>query len=223
MAELWDLGGEEGGWSPLFSRSFNDWKLEGVQIFLQVIQGKRGISNQKDVLLMKDVKGSCFSVKHFYLQLAPMRDSLFPFRFVWNPWVPTKVGFFAWEASWGKVLTLNQLKKRGRTLANWCFLCGEGEETVNHLLIHCSKARMLWELFLAIFGVNWVFPFLVKEALLSWHGSFVGKHRKKAWMTAPLCIFWTIWWERNRLVFEDGNISINRMKSTFLCNLWSWA
>ena len=81
--------------------------------------------------------------------------------------MPTKVGFFAWEASWGKVLTLDQLKKRGRTLANRCFLCGEREETVNHLLIHCSKARMLWELFLAIFGVNWVFPFLVKETLLS--------------------------------------------------------
>ena len=41
-------------------------------------------------------------------------------------------------------------------------------------------------------------------------------------MIAPLCIFWTLWWERNRLVFEGVNISINRMKSTFLCNLWSW-
>ena len=41
-------------------------------------------------------------------------------------------------------------------------------------------------------------------------------------MTAPLCIFWTIWRERNRLVFEDVNISVNRMKYTFLCNLWSW-
>ena len=26
--------------------------------------------------------------------------------------MPTKVGFFAWEGSWGKVLTLDQLKKR---------------------------------------------------------------------------------------------------------------
>ena len=57
------------------------------------------------------------------------------------------------------------------------------------------------------------------ERDLSWQGSFVGKRCKKAWMIAPLCIFWTLWRERNRLVFEGVNISINRMKSTFLCNL----
>ena len=28
---------------------------------------------------------------------------------VLNPWVPPKVSFFAWEATWGKVLTLDQL------------------------------------------------------------------------------------------------------------------
>ena len=135
--------------------------------------------------------------------------------------MPTKVGFFAWKASWGKVLTLDQLKKRGRALANRCFLCEEGEETIDHLLLHCSKAKILSDLLLAIFGVSWVFPLSVKETLLSWHGSFVGKRRKKAWMAAPLCIFWTIWRERNRLVFEDVIISINMMKSTFLCSLLS--
>ena len=87
------------------------------------------------------------------------------------------------------MLTLDQLKKRGRALANRCFLCGEGEETVGHLLLHCSKAKILWDLLLAIFGVSWVFPLSLKENLLSWHGSFVGKRRKKAWMVAPLCIF----------------------------------
>ena len=37
--------------------------------------------------------------------------------------MPTKVAFFAWEASWGKVLTLDQLQRRGHSLANRCFLC----------------------------------------------------------------------------------------------------
>ena len=53
------------------------------------------------------------------------------------------------------MLTLDHIKKRGRALANGCFFCGE-EETVDHLLIHCTKARLLWELLLAIFGVPFV-------------------------------------------------------------------
>ena len=76
------------------------------------------------------------------------------------------------------MLILDQLKKRERALANRCFLCGEEEETVDHLLIHRSKARLLWDPFLAIIGVNWVFPMMVKEILLSWHVTFVGKKHK---------------------------------------------
>ena len=98
------------------------------------------------------------------------------------------MGFFAWEASWGKVLNLDHLKKKEKALANKCFLCGE-EETVGHLLVHCPKARVLWDLLLAIVGVNWVFLLSIKETLLSWGGTFVGKKHKKAWMAAPLCIF----------------------------------
>ena len=55
---------------------------------------------------------------------------------------------------WGKVLTLDQLKRRGWNLANRCFLCCAEEEMINHILIHCSKARVLWELVFALFGVN---------------------------------------------------------------------
>ena len=77
--------GRRGGWSPCFSRSFNDWELKEVRSFLHVIQGKRVISNQEDLLLMKDVKDGRFSVKLFYKHLVLARDPLFPFHFVWNP------------------------------------------------------------------------------------------------------------------------------------------
>ena len=95
MADLWNPIEEEGGWSPPFSRSFNDWELEEFQSFFSIIQRKRVISSGEDGLLMKDVKDGHFNVKLFYLLLASARDLLFPSLLVWNPWVPTKVGFFA--------------------------------------------------------------------------------------------------------------------------------
>ena len=82
------------------------------------------------------------------------------------------------------MLTLYHLKKRGRVLANRSFLCEEEEGLIEHLLVHCSKARVMWDLLLAIVGVTWVFPKLVREILLSWCEAFVRKRRNKAWMAA---------------------------------------
>ena len=50
---------------------------------------------------------------------------------------------------------------------------------------------------------------------------FVGKKRVKVWKVAPLCLFWTVWKERNMLAFENEDFSIQRLKYSFVCNLWS--
>ena len=49
----------------------------------------------------------------------------------------------------------------------------------------------------------------------------MGKKRRKAWMAAPLCLFWMVWKERNKIAFVNEDISIQRMKNSFVCNLWS--
>jgi hypothetical protein len=36
----------------------------------------------------------------------------------------------------GRILTVDILKRRGLSLANWCCLCKKSDETVNHILIH---------------------------------------------------------------------------------------
>ena len=105
---------------------------------------------------------------------------------------------------------------------NRCYLCGNDEENVNHLLIHCTVASVLWGIVLSLFGAQWVFPETVKEAVISWKGSFVGKKREKIWRSIPLFIFWMVWKERNRLAF-GGELAIQKVKNSFVCNLWGWA
>ena len=65
------------------------------------------------------------------------------------------------------MITLDELKHRGRALANRCCLCEEDEETIDHLLIYCKIARMLWDLFLTTIGTSWVFPCSVILTLLA--------------------------------------------------------
>ena len=70
----------------------------------------------EDKLFLKDVREEKYSVKLMYKGLDPSPAIDFAYRSVWNPVVP--LGFFTWEATWGKVLTLDQLKRRGRAFAN---------------------------------------------------------------------------------------------------------
>ena len=39
---------------------------------------------------------------------------------------------------------------------------------------------------------------------------------------APLRIFWSVWKERNLLAFRNEEFSLQRLKYSFVCNLWSW-
>ena len=63
----------------------------------------------------------------------------------------SEIIFIAWESTWGKVLTLNQLHKRGFAFANRCYLCQECDEIMDNLLLHEAKTKLLWELLLSLF------------------------------------------------------------------------
>ena len=189
MADIWESGDGAGGWSPTFLRSLNDWEIGEMVRFLQILHDQNFRPKGEDMLLLKEVKEKRFSVQAMYkcYDSSPAFD--FPYHSIWNSVVPLKIGIFTWEAVWGKVLTLDNLKRRGMAFTNRCFLCEEGEETINHLQIHSRSAKMLWDLLLSIGGISWVFPSSVLYTLLAWQGVAVGKKRKKIWTAAPMCLF----------------------------------
>ena len=76
----------------------------------------------------------------------------FPIKLIWNNYIPSKISLFAWEVWWGKILTMEQLKKRGRHLASRCPLCGKDEEQLDHLLLHW--VYNLWTLIFTIFAAQ---------------------------------------------------------------------
>ena len=84
---------------------------------LFTLQGKRICSKAKDVMVWTASKNGLFTVKSNYNLLVRENEGHFPRNLVWNSHIPTKVSFFAREAWWGKILTLDQFKKRGKHLA----------------------------------------------------------------------------------------------------------
>ena len=61
-------------------------------------------------------------------------------------------------------------------------------ETIDHLVLFCKKASILWNLVFSLFGVQWALHPLVKRNLVGWHGALVGKRREKTWEGCPFML-----------------------------------
>ena len=118
---------------------------------------------------------------------------------------------------------MDQLKKRGFSLASRCAFCGQDEESLEHLFIHCPKVWCIWTAIFSLSGGGWVCPFLVKDLLRGWLHLPMRKKDAKLWRAVPLCLLWAIWKERKRVVFDDEAFSKSRLKSSFLFSFSSWA
>ena len=105
---------------------------------------------------------------------------------------------------------MEQLKKRGFQLVSMCPLCDRAEENLDNLLLHCHP---IWRL--GSGGLNLHsrlklgLPSLDQRLTFEgWSCSTIRKKAKKLRMAAPLCLFWAIWRERNRIVFDDECFSM---------------
>ena len=79
VADVWDSSREEGGWSPIFLRPFNDWEVEEVERFLHFLHNKKIRPFQEDRLLLKKTMTDGFSVRLMYRKLVHSLPTDFPF------------------------------------------------------------------------------------------------------------------------------------------------
>ena len=78
MADVWNPEGEGGGWTPWFSRAFNDWGLETGERFLLKIQATRVHRDVDDMVIWTTLRCGNFSVKSLYSVLELGDPLLFP-------------------------------------------------------------------------------------------------------------------------------------------------
>ena len=99
--KVWDPSLGQGGWNLRLSRDSNDWELVLIEELLLLLRNFR-ISSEEDSVLWKGGGLDIFRIRVAYNLPATPNPLVFPKKNIWVDKVPTKVVFFAWEATWEK-------------------------------------------------------------------------------------------------------------------------
>jgi hypothetical protein len=130
--------GEGRIWNLAFVRDFNDWEVEEVLAFFNFIHSKIPAALALNSMRWKLRQNGEFDVKSFYHALDVKVDIKLTWRAIWRVKAPRRVSFFMWSAAWGRILTCDNLTRRGYIMVGWCCMCCNDGETGIHLLIHCT-------------------------------------------------------------------------------------
>ncbi len=206
-------------WNIYFVRDFNDWELPEVLSFFKFIHPFLPSREIEDKLVWPYRKSGQFDVRSFYGAFQASNRSRFPWKIIWGVKASRRISFFLWTAARGKILTYDNLMKRGHVLAAWCCMCKKGWETVDHLLIHCEVAAALWGFIFQRFGIQWVLLAKVMDLLFGWFNG-LGKHSSDIWNLVPHCLMWSLWNERNSRIFEDKEQSLLHLQESFVGQLY---
>ncbi|XP_022027924.1 uncharacterized protein LOC110929112 isoform X1 [Helianthus annuus] len=123
--------------------------------------------------------------------------------FVWNNWVPKKVGIVAWRADMERLPTRSALAVRNINVPDsTCAFCGEYEESSNHIFLSCHFAQTIWQNVALWCKIPSIVAFDIKD-LLELHAYSPGSRKKrKAIHAIVLVVIWCIWRMRNEIVFN---------------------
>ena len=102
MADQRRLSGSMQLWDIDFLRSVQDWELELMTTFMDLLYSIPVSRVSADSNCWQPTSSKEFEVKSFYQVLHPPTRPLFPWRSVWKSRVPSKVAFFVWTTVLGK-------------------------------------------------------------------------------------------------------------------------
>jgi hypothetical protein len=75
-----------------------------------------------------------------------------------------------WMAALGKILTLDNPRKKKVIVLEWYCTCKRSGKSIDHLFLHCKVQKELWNALLHLFVVETAVPRSVIELLDCWQG-----------------------------------------------------
>ncbi|XP_058761794.1 uncharacterized protein LOC131635206 [Vicia villosa] len=170
---------------------------------------------------------SCFNeIRKLSFPFGPVNRFDFIYSLIWKVDVPLKVKAFGWRCFKYKIPTRNALLIRGIPLSSSnlvCVLCDESNESVPHLLLDWRIAEAVWFNMSLWIGMNLVKANDIMESFWNWNYFCFKKVRKDKEGCIWLAIVWTLWLNRNDIIFNNSICNVNDLVWSCKMLVWRWS
>ncbi|XP_038685806.1 uncharacterized protein LOC119985586 [Tripterygium wilfordii] len=206
---FWD--GIKWSWLIPWRRDLFQWEEDLENELLDVIGGLVIAPGRRDKIVWRHTIDGNYTVKSLTCASENCPDtSLLSVTTskIWTGWTPPKVEFFVWLALQGRINTRGRLCSLGilpRSESS-CPFCHQQEESVDHLLFLCEGPRMIWYKIINWWGVEWCCGNTLSNLFEQWQTFASGKKQRQVWSMMFNAAVWTIWIERNKVIFEENHI-----------------
>jgi len=103
-----------------------------------------------------------------------------------------------------------------------CPFCRSMEESSGYLFFHCNKILPVWWESLSWVNMVGAFPHNPKQHFLQHIYGVTEGIRANGWKWWWLVLTWTIWKQRNNIIFSNDTFNDNKLLDDAVFLLWTW-
>jgi zinc-binding in reverse transcriptase len=186
-----------------FTRSLNDTLRQQLLEFYTKLS-TISLNTQEDSYIWRWNNKGIFTTNSCYSWLDFGGVENTQYQLVWSASIPLKIKMFLWLVRKNKILTKDNLQKRGWRGQTKCIFC-KAHETIDHIFIHCSIITCIWS-WIASYN-NFSFSIQTVDELWQIDACIPFKDKNICEMLRG-AILWTIWKKRNRLIIQGVIVKV---------------
>lgn len=130
-----------------------------------------------------------------------------------------------WMANLEKLKTGNFLLDKGiiDVQQALCPLCNLVVESNSHVLFTCRFAWGTWMEILKSWGIIGVLHDSCNKFISEWFGLMRSRKWKKLWSLILGCVIWSLWYMRNKVIFDSCELDFHKFMYTLHIRIGVWA
>lgn len=148
------------------------------------------------------------------------------FKYLWKCPAPSKVVVFSWTLLLDRIPTRVNLARRGclgQDASTSCVFFNEGDETANHLFLHCNVVSRVWLKVLCWLQLIMVTPPNLFLHLNCWTNAAYSRKSRRGFLLIWHAVIWVIWKERNDRIFNDRAKGVGELFDNVQVLSWKWS